>query len=128
MNVLIAEDDSGCQRLYRDLLADRPEINLIFSANGADAWWHLTDQLERFHRLITDVVMPGVNGIQLVKRLRETPRLQHLPVIICSGVKDRDLIQQAVPLNPAHYMLKPFLPGVMRQKIEALLAHSVRRL
>ncbi|HEX2099634.1 MAG TPA: response regulator [Candidatus Synoicihabitans sp.] len=121
MNILLAEDDSDCQRLLRDLLADRPEITLTCATNGAEAWWHLSDPESRFNLVITDVNMPSVSGLQLLQRMRRTSRLQHVPVIVCSGLKDRQVVQDAVSLDAAHYVLKPYLPQAMRSKIDKIL-------
>jgi CheY-like chemotaxis protein len=126
MHVLIADDDPGCQRLLRDLLADRPEITLTCASNGAEAWWHLSDPERRFGLLITDISMPSVTGIELLRRVRSTIRLQHLPVIVCSGLKDRQVVRDAAGLNPTHYLLKPFLPQPLRDKIDALVTESAK--
>jgi DNA-binding NarL/FixJ family response regulator len=114
MNILIADDEEGFRGLLRDSLGSDPTIQLTLASSAAEAWWHLSDNDQRFDLGIFDIRMPFVTGFSLLKRVRVCPRYRNLPVIMCSGSNDRETIIQSGQLSANCYLVKPF-------KIETLL-------
>lgn len=119
MRILVADDEDHCRDLLRDLLAADTSIELTMARDGAEAWWHLTDPARAFDLGIFDFKMPGVDGLQLIARLRGTEQLKRLPVIMCTGIKDRETVTQAVRLGVTQYVVKPYTPEIMREKIRS---------
>jgi two-component system, chemotaxis family, chemotaxis protein CheY len=117
MNILVVDDDDGCTQLLRDLLAKEPDYNLVFTGNGAEAWWFLSDPEKHFDLGIFDIKMPTVDGLSLLKRIRETPKLKGLPVILCTGINERRIVHAAVQYEVQHYVVKPYSAGSMLEKI-----------
>lgn len=97
-----------------------PLNDVDFSETGLDAWWKLSSPDRRYDVGIFDINMPVINGITLLERVRTTPRLRDLPVILCSGLKDRHLVMQATQFGIYHYLAKPFSIDVLREKIADL--------
>jgi two-component system chemotaxis response regulator CheY len=120
MNILVVDDDDGCCQLLRDLLAQEPDHTPTFAANGAEAWWLLSDPERHFDLGIFDIKMPFVDGISLLKRIRGTPKLKALPVILCTGVTERNTVQEAVQFAVQHYVVKPYSATAMLEKIHAV--------
>jgi two-component system chemotaxis response regulator CheY len=94
--------------------------------DGAEAWWKLTEPAQRFDLAIFDLRMPHVDGLQLIERVRNSPAHRHLPIILCTGVNDRETVSRAARLAINHYIVKPYKPEGMREKISALIPRRGR--
>ena len=85
-HILIVDDSHTVREMQRRLLV-RAGYSVSTAQNGQEAWNLL--RLNDYDLLISDVDMPQMNGIELVSKIRENPRLASLPVIILS-YKDRE--------------------------------------
>lgn len=117
MNILIADDEETFRGLLCDVFSADPTIHVASASTAMEAWWFLSDPdpAHRFDLGIFDLKMPGENGFSLLTRVRKCAKYRHLPVIMCSGVNDRETILQSNELAANYYLIKPF-------KIEALMA------
>lgn len=120
MKILVVDDEDTCRALLQDIFATELGVEVVMARDGAEAWWLLTDPEHRFNACIVDIKMPVVDGLKLVERIRATPHLRPLPVILCTGVHDRETVAQAVRLGVTQYVLKPYQPAGMREKIRAV--------
>ncbi|HEX6858860.1 MAG TPA: response regulator [Caulobacteraceae bacterium] len=75
--------------------------------------------------IVTDVRMPGMDGVELVRRLREQ-NLPH-PVIVVTGHADIDLAVDAMKAGASDFLQKPFRSSVLLERIEQALATSGRK-
>lgn len=121
MKILVADDEEPCRTLLQDMFLTNPSVELTMARDGAEAWWFLTEPNQKFDLAIFDVKMPVVDGIKLIERVRSVSTLRHLPVILCTGLSDRDTVAKAARLGIASYMVKPYQPAAMRAKIESLM-------
>lgn len=121
MKILVADDEQPCRALLQDTFASDPDFDLTMAENGAEAWWYLTEPGRRFDLCIFDLKMPFVDGLKLIERVRSMPLLRHLPIILCTGVNDRDTVSRAARLSISHYIVKPYKMEALREKIAALL-------
>lgn len=85
-HILVADDSHTVREIERRLLV-KAGYNVTTAQNGLEAWNLL--RLNEYDLLISDVDMPQMNGIELVGKVRENPRLARLPIIILS-YKDRE--------------------------------------
>jgi two-component system chemotaxis response regulator CheY len=121
MNILVVDDDHGYVGLLQEVLELIPDVDVITAYDGAEAWWWFTHPDLKFTLAILDIKMPKVDGFALLSRIRQTPSLASLPVIMCTGVLDRRLVSKAAQLNISHYLMKPFSPETLLEKVEELL-------
>lgn len=106
--VLILDDDELVRDSLRILIKNYG-YDIRAAANGFEAL-ELLDE-EPFALLICDIRMPGINGIETVKAMRETSRLdvnRTLPVIFITGYCDDRLEREARSLGHLAYLTKPF--------------------
>lgn len=122
MNVLIVDDNDNCIQLLRQVLQFVPDSQVTEAGNGCEAWWHLSDPKQGFDLLIADVNMPLVSGLHLTQRIRATPSLKHLRIVLCTGLHDRKTVEAFKQLGIVHYVVKPFSPAVILEKIKLALA------
>ncbi len=99
LDLLIAEDDATLQNLYQ-LTIERWEmpINLRIVNNGFDGLVQVGQRTPDV--LISDLMMPGMDGFQMIRRLRENPELAHMDILVVSAIdKDEVLAHEDFPSN-----------------------------
>jgi two-component system OmpR family response regulator len=74
------------------------------------------------HLVLLDVLMPEVNGFDVLNRIRQHPALQKIPVLMLTALSDRKDIARGLTLGADGYVTKPVLPSVLLQAVEAALA------
>ena len=120
--VLVVEDDKFVNRLVSQIL--REHGYLVLTAPGGEACLHLIEQRSGpIDLLLTDVVMPQINGRELYKRLRL--QLPDLKVLYMSGYADDVVADHGVYRDRMHLVQKPFsIPRLLHEVGEALATTS----
>jgi len=118
--ILVAEDED----LVRDLLVitfERAGYRVIASANGEEALARLEEEgVSGIDLLVTDVVMPGINGGELARRVRELD--PEIPVLYISGhPEDRGPSGRSPNLPSGRYLTKPFEPTRLLSEVRLAL-------
>ena len=119
-HILIAEDNSSMSDFIRDLLS--PSYRVTVAHTGEQAWDRIRKQ--PFDLVISDVMMPGLDGYELVQRLREIEKLNSLPVIILSAMAMPEDKVHGFKLGVNDYLGKPFHPDELKARIRHLLERS----
>jgi CheY-like chemotaxis protein len=93
--VLVAEDDRILQKLYEHTFVMGP------APSGAPGIQRIDGLLEIGREapdlLITDLRMPGIDGFEMIRRLRADPQLQDLDIVVVSGLTDDDIADGGLP-------------------------------
>ena len=76
--------------------------------------------------VVTDVDMPQVNGLELLRRIKRSAKYKDLPVILCSGRADPETMKRAIENGCALYLLKPVEPDFLFDQISIVLRRLVR--
>lgn len=114
--ILLVEDDAPVRDLVREELK-KFGYRVLESKNGLEACLIATQQVGNFQLLLTDVVMPGMNGTELAQHLRIIK--PDLKILFMSGYADDVGIGSQDQLSD--YLQKPFTPEVLGQRIRRLL-------
>ena len=114
--ILLVEDESGLREPIRDYLRKQP-YEVLEAADGAEALG-IAEGRQQLHVLITDVMMPNINGLELAKRLRQ--RFPEMKVIFMSGYAEDKLGEPEVFQDSA-LLQKPFPLRSLRNKLQELL-------
>lgn len=72
--------------------------------------------------VLLDLVMPGLDGYATLERMKATPGLDHLPVIVISAVDELDSVVRCIELGALDYLPKPVEPAILRARVSAALA------
>ena len=79
-------------------------------------------QVQRPDLAVFDVMMPGVSGLDAIKRIREDPALADLPVILLTARAQESDVESGFSSGADDYITKPFSPRELAARVEALLA------
>jgi predicted signal transduction protein with EAL and GGDEF domain len=117
--VLVADDD----RISRLIVKKNIETNykVLEAADGQEALAML-DQHPEVAVLLLDLVMPGLNGFEVLKALRQVDGSLRLPVIVITGGDDVLSQEKAFALGAMDVMFKPFSGAMLRHKVDNIVA------
>jgi two-component system, cell cycle sensor histidine kinase and response regulator CckA len=116
--VLLVEDEEGVRRLAGHVLRERGYV-VLEACNPQEALEMTGHHPGPIHLMLTDVVMPGMSGCQLVERL--APRRPGMKVLYMSGYPDNTIVHHGV-LDPSTAFLgKPFTPDKLVRKVQEVL-------
>src|SRR6202050_2891562 len=117
MRILIAEDDVTCQRILGGLV-QRWGHEPILANNGLDAWEYL-QAVDGPRLALLDWEMPGLNGIDVCRRIRSRTTDHYTYVIILTGRTEPEDAIAALEAGSDDFVLKPFQPHELRARIQA---------
>ncbi len=120
MKVLVVDDSPTMRRMVKNVLAKLGYSDVLEAEDGMQALKMLEEHSVEF--LIIDWNMPGVSGIEIIHWLRRQEAYRSLPVLMISIRNNREDIMQAAQAQVSGYLLKPFSPATLQQKIEQILA------
>ncbi len=122
--IMIAEDNADMRHYLRRLLEDRYEVETVADGNAALA----AVGRRRPDLLLSDVMMPGLDGFGLLRRLRDDPATRDLSVILLSARAGEEARSEGLDAGADDYLTKPFSAREMLAQIGANLAMArVRR-
>lgn len=102
-HILVVDDDSRMLKIINRHLAEKYDV--ATALNGRLALKFL--ETKRTDLILLDYEMPLENGPAILKKIRENPRTQNIPVVFLTGISERNKIQKALVLKPQGYLLKP---------------------
>ena len=119
LKVLVVDDTSVSRMLVIDALQTIGVRNISFAKDGAQALKAM--MASPSHLVISDLNMPGLDGIGLLKGLREYKPTSKIGFILLTGVSDKATIDRARQYGLNNYVAKPFTPVALKASIEAVV-------
>jgi DNA-binding response OmpR family regulator len=123
---LLVVDDSA---MNRDLLAKqlaRKGYFVTTAESGEDAIERMAEQ--QFDLVLLDVLMPGLDGIGVLLRMKNDARLRDMPVIMISALDEIHSVVRCLELGAADFVSKPFHPTLLDARINTILTANAARL
>ncbi|MEE4206443.1 MAG: response regulator transcription factor [Erythrobacter sp.] len=121
-HILIADDDDLIAEIVSDALAAAGHPS--HHVPTAEAAWEQV-HVRRPDLVLLDRDMPGMPGLALLARLRASPLLFDLPVVILTAMRDPGDEEEALRLGAQGFVRKPFEPAMLVARIEAALERGV---
>lgn len=117
--ILIVDDMRTIRLKLRKICTDLGVKTIFEAGDGSEAY----DILKNFNidLVLSDWNMPNLTGIELVRKMRETPKLANLPVIFITSESDKNAILQSLQHGISDYVVKPFADETVREKVVAAL-------
>ncbi|ANV98094.1 two-component system response regulator [Helicobacter enhydrae] len=120
MKLLVVDDSSTMRRIIKNTLQRLGYEDILEAENGVEAW-DLLDKNPSVNVLITDWNMPEMNGLELVKKTRADSRFTDIPIIMITTEGGKAEVIIAIKAGVNNYIVKPFTPQVLKEKLEAVL-------
>lgn len=117
--VLIVDDAEQCAETLELALFDLPGVDILSAKSAEQA---LDVMLRRpISALITDLHLPRMSGYELIRRVREQPGYDRVPILVISGDSDPTAPERTTALGANAFFPKPYSPSAVRKKLEMLL-------
>lgn len=115
MKFLVVDDSSTMRRIIKNSLKRIGFEDIIEAENGRDALEKLAD----VDIILTDWNMPEMDGLEFVKRVRASDT--KIPILMVTTNAAKDDIVEALKNGVNNYIVKPFTPETLKEKVEAVL-------
>ena len=112
--ILLAED-SAATRLALSILIKRLGYVPVEAINGADAI--RLAKKERPGLILMDIQMPGMNGLEALRRIRKDRTVAHIPVVMLTSITSADTVIEALQTGANDYVVKPFTAGTIQDRV-----------
>ena len=123
MKLLVVDDSSTMRRIIKNTLQRRGHKDILEAEHGLEAWGILEANSD-INVLITDWNMPEMNGLELVKKVRAEQKYIDMPIIMVTTEGGKAEVITALKAGVNNYIVKPFTPQVLKEKLEDVLPTS----
>ena len=119
-SVLIVEDSSTTRSMIRAAVEEAgEELNTVEASSGFEALKLLPR--EDYALIVTDINMPGINGLELINFIRKDERYRHIPLVIVTTERSAEDRDRGLAMGADAYVSKPFREEELREVITRIL-------
>lgn len=123
-NIMIVDDSPIDRKVIRQIIESKLENVKVFEAeNGL----HLKEKLmeNNIHMYILDIIMPIKDGFEVLLEMKVDDDVRNIPVIVCTGIEDKQAIERALLLGAYDYFSKPFTEEVMKISLPLKVKNAI---
>ena len=117
--LLVVDDNEDNRYVLSQQLNIQGYDNITIATNGHEALNNLRSK--SFDLVLLDIMMPDLNGYEVLERMRSSPELRNIPVIMISGIGELDSVVRCIELGAEDYLPKPVEPTLLRARVRATL-------
>ncbi len=125
LKILVVDDMPTMRKVVIHMLNELNLKNVSQAEDGQEAWSKIVEAHKAsspYELIISDVNMPKMNGIELLEKVRTTEAFKTLPFLIVTVEDQTYTVMKAVQLGVSNYIVKPFSPSTLKDKIERVFA------
>lgn len=115
--ILIADDNTELLSFIANTLSE--EYNVVTVTNGEEALRVLADEQQTVDVVVSDIMMPGIDGMELTRRIKEDVNMSHIPVILLTAKALEEDQLKGLQMGANDYITKPFNADILRLRIRA---------
>lgn len=120
--ILVVDDELGVSRVIRNRLLSTGEYAVDCVLNGYEAASRMLES--RYDCIFLDIMLPGIDGIEICRNLRRHPETSSIPVIITTGLADEATVKEAIKAGASDYIIKPFNNRMILEKANKWIKSS----
>ncbi|MFK5914241.1 MAG: response regulator [Woeseiaceae bacterium] len=105
--ILIVDDEPMLREILVDYL-DGLNYDTVQASDGVEAWVILQEQNHQFDAIVLDRIMPDMDGLEVLKKIKADAKLSKIPVIMQTGSAEKDKILEGLEAGCYYYLTKPF--------------------
>ena len=125
-SILIVEDSSLTRFTVKKALKEKGYL-IEEASSGEEALNKVSLKPDAFALLIIDIHLPGLNGLELLKKIKELPRYRHIPVMMLTGETNITLVRRTIELGAVDYLSKPFSMDELERRIMKLIGPGISK-
>lgn len=118
MKILVVDDFSTMRRIVKNLLRQLGYENIDEAEDGAQAYSKLQNGGYGF--VVSDWNMPNMDGLELLKKVRNDPELKDLPILMVTAEAEKEKVITAIQAGVNNYVVKPFTGEVLKEKMDKI--------
>ena len=119
MKILIVDDFSTMRRITKNILRQAGYVNILEADDGTTALDIL--KKEKIEFIVSDWNMPQMTGIELLKAVRTSEEWKGLPFLMVTAEGQKEHVIEAVKHRVSNYIIKPFTPETLMEKINKII-------
>ena len=116
IKVMVVDDQASMRAMIRRALQDLGFKDVRDKSGPVEALSAV--KTDRVHLIISDYNMPDMDGLQFLEAVRKDPVIGKTVFIMLTGSADKEIVQKAAALGVNNYVVKPFAPAALKEKIE----------
>jgi CheY-like chemotaxis protein len=116
---LLVVDDNEMNRDVLSRRLERQGYTFALAEDGEDALRVV--RTASFDLILLDIMMPKMNGYQVLEHLKADSDLRHIPVVVISAVDELDSVVKCIELGAEDYLFKPFNPVLLKARVSACI-------
>jgi CheY-like chemotaxis protein len=124
--VLVVEDAETCASTLEIIFSSIRGLKIVLASSAERAWEVLENRDENIRALVTDLHMPGMDGFELIDRVRANQAHCEIPIVVITGSTDPHVSDRLRERGVDAVFAKPYSPALVREKLEQLLANETR--
>lgn len=125
--VLVVDDEPFNLQIIAEYL-EQYDYQLVLASGGSDALQHLEDSdSAAFDLIVLDRMMPGIDGMEVLRRVKSDPRFAGIPVIIQTAAAAPEQVREGLEAGAFYYLTKPFEPDALVSIVRSALAELRER-
>lgn len=118
--VLVVDDMMTMRKIVSKTFKDIGFSDIVEAADGVLAWKALCEANPPIGLVISDWNMPNCTGLELLKKVRSDDRFKSIPFVLVTAEAEQHQIVQALTAGVSNYVVKPFTPPILLEKLEAV--------
>lgn len=117
--ILVVEDDKFLRELIVQKL-NKEDFEVLEAVDGEEGIKKIIE--EKPDLILLDLILPGIDGFEVLTKMKENPTVAQIPVIILSNLGQKDDIEKGLKMGAVDYLIKAhFVPAEIIEKIEIIL-------
>lgn len=117
--LLVVDDIETNREILKKILGD--EYDILEASNGVEAVSVMKESFETLSAVLLDLVMPEMNGFDVLSQMRGDTDLSHIPVIVTTGRTEEEAEVKALTLGANDYITKPYNSMIIKQRIRNMI-------
>ncbi len=121
---ILVVDDSSVNRMLLERLLQKESYSVRTASNGREALAVIEADPESIDVVLLDIVMPELDGYEVLRTMKADEASRHLPVIMISAIEEVASVIRCIKEGAADYLTKPFDPAILNARLSASLAEK----
>lgn len=118
--VLVVDDEPNNLRALKIDLSEM-NYNVLTAKDGQEGWQVLQDNKDEISAIMLDRMMPNMDGMQFMKKLKSTPDVSDIPVIMQTAAAEKEQVIEGITAGVYYYLTKPYDKEIMLSILQAAI-------